>query len=166
MILLVLCLLRSAERSKHIFTGGGRNGELHCCPGQQAGSFSEDRPPGWDPAAVRQQGGRWNGLQQWRPPPVAETGNRCWGRGQQDASDSEADAGCRNPYSCPRRKLPACWPLTSYSQTPVRCRRRSAGCSRRCRRPRPAPRLQSTAPGPFCSAWSWGPPPAPIRRRR
>ena len=37
--------------------------------------------------------------QQRRPPPVAETGRSCWGRGQQDASDSEADAGSRNPGS-------------------------------------------------------------------
>ena len=35
--------------------------------------------------------------QRRRPPPAAETGSRCWGRGQQDASDSAADAGCRNP---------------------------------------------------------------------
>ena len=35
--------------------------------------------------------------QRRRPPPVAETGRSCWGRGQQDASDSEADAGSRNP---------------------------------------------------------------------
>ena len=35
--------------------------------------------------------------QQRRPPPVAETGRSCWGSGQQDASDSEADAGSRNP---------------------------------------------------------------------
>ena len=37
--------------------------------------------------------------QQRRPPPVAETGRSCWGRGQQDASGSEADAGSRNPGS-------------------------------------------------------------------
>ena len=41
------------------------------------------------------------GLPLWgqrrRPPPVAETGRSCWGRGQQDASGSEADAGSRNP---------------------------------------------------------------------
>ena len=37
--------------------------------------------------------------QQRRPPPVAETGRSCWGRGQQDASESEADAGSRNPGS-------------------------------------------------------------------
>jgi hypothetical protein len=30
---------------------------------------------------------------------VAETGRSCWGRGQQDASGSEADAGSRNPGS-------------------------------------------------------------------
>ena len=35
--------------------------------------------------------------QRRRPPPVAETGRSCWGRGQQDASDSVADAGSRNP---------------------------------------------------------------------
>ena len=39
------------------------------------------------------------GRQRRRPPPVAETGSRCWGCGQQDASDSEADAGSRNPVS-------------------------------------------------------------------
>ena len=38
-------------------------------------------------------------VQQRRPPPAAETGRSCWGRGQQDASDSEADAGSRNPGS-------------------------------------------------------------------
>ena len=35
--------------------------------------------------------------QRRRPPPVAETGRNCWGSGQQDASESEADAGSRNP---------------------------------------------------------------------
>ena len=35
--------------------------------------------------------------QRRRPPPAAETGRSCWGSGQQDASDSAADAGCRNP---------------------------------------------------------------------
>ena len=38
-------------------------------------------------------------VQQRRPPPAAETGRSCWGRGQQDASGSEADAGSRNPGS-------------------------------------------------------------------
>ena len=37
--------------------------------------------------------------QRRRPPPAAETGRSCWGRGQQDASGSEADAGSRNPGS-------------------------------------------------------------------
>ena len=37
--------------------------------------------------------------QRRRPPPAAETGRSCWGRGQQDASDSEADAGSRTPGS-------------------------------------------------------------------
>ena len=36
-------------------------------------------------------------MQRRRPPPAAETGRSCWGRGQQDASDSEADAGSHNP---------------------------------------------------------------------
>ena len=35
--------------------------------------------------------------QRRRPPPAAETGRSCWGSGQQDASDSVADAGSRNP---------------------------------------------------------------------
>ena len=30
---------------------------------------------------------------------MAEAGRSCWGRGQQDASGSEADAGSRNPGS-------------------------------------------------------------------
>ena len=37
--------------------------------------------------------------QRRRPPPAAETGRSCWGRGQRDASGSEADAGSRNPGS-------------------------------------------------------------------
>ena len=41
--------------------------------------------------------------QQRRPPPVAETGRSCWGRGQQNASGSEADAGSRNPSGPARR---------------------------------------------------------------
>ncbi|OLA32978.1 MAG: hypothetical protein BHW28_02760 [Faecalibacterium prausnitzii] len=35
--------------------------------------------------------------QRRRPPPAAETGRSCWGSGQQDASDSEADAGSVAP---------------------------------------------------------------------
>ena len=38
-------------------------------------------------------------MQRSRPPPAAETGRSCWGRGQQDASDSAADAGSRNPVT-------------------------------------------------------------------
>ena len=34
-----------------------------------------------------------------RPRPVAEAGRSCWGCGQQDMSDSEIDAGSRNPGS-------------------------------------------------------------------
>ena len=49
-------------------------------------------------------------VQQRRPPPVAETGRSCWGRGQQDASGSEADAGSRNPGSFKKSlaSLPFC----------------------------------------------------------
>ena len=64
---------------------------VYCWLGRRAGSFSEDRPLGWDP--------------------VAEARSYCWGRGQQDASGSAADAGSRNPFSCLRRKLPAHCPL-------------------------------------------------------
>ena len=46
---------------------------------------------------VSQSLSRWE--QRRRPPPAAETGRSCWGRGQQDASGSEADAGSRNPGS-------------------------------------------------------------------
>ena len=64
-------------------------------PGRTAGSFSSECPGGGAPARKR-----WGGtgvLQRQRPPPAAETGSCRWGRGQQDASDSEAAAGCRNP---------------------------------------------------------------------
>ena len=50
--------------------------------------------PAWASPA-RQWLSLWE--QRRRPPPAAETGRSCWGSGQQDASDSEADAGCRNP---------------------------------------------------------------------
>ena len=46
--------------------------------------------------------------QRRRPPPAAETGSRCWGRGQQDASDSAADAGCRNPALSNEVRLRGC----------------------------------------------------------
>ena len=57
--------------------------------------------------------GVWKGraapfLQRRRPPPVADTGRSCWGSGQQDASDSEADAGSRNP-SVPARRNRWCF---------------------------------------------------------
>ena len=46
--------------------------------------------------------------QRRRPPPAAETGSRCWGSGQQDASDSEADAGSRNPALANEVRLRGC----------------------------------------------------------
>ena len=52
---------------------------------------------------MRQKVDRRLSLSLWeqrrRPPPAAETGRSCWGRGQRDASGSEADAGSRNPGS-------------------------------------------------------------------
>ena len=47
-------------------------------------------------------------VQQRRPPPVAEIGRSCWGRGQQDASSSEADAGSRNPALASEARLRGC----------------------------------------------------------
>ena len=53
-----------------------------------------------------------NNVQRRRPPPAAETGRSCWGRGQQDARPApraEADAGSRNPGSLlffPGKKIP------------------------------------------------------------
>ena len=58
---------------------GGEAGAAFC--------FSRPRPRGRRKAAKATRA------------PAAETGRSCWGRGQQDASDSEADAGCRNPGS-------------------------------------------------------------------
>ena len=49
-----------------------------------------------------------NEVQRRRPPPVAETGRSCWGRGQQDASSSEADAGSRNPALASEARLRGC----------------------------------------------------------
>ena len=56
--------------------------------------------------------------------------------------------------------------ITNSQRRPGRCTRRSAGCSRRCRRPRPAPRRQSKAPGRAWTPWFWGPPASRPRRRR
>ena len=44
------------QGNKRIFTPKGRNGKLHL-PGQWAGSFSEDRPLGWDPVAAGNRAG-------------------------------------------------------------------------------------------------------------
>ena len=79
-------------------------------PGRTAGSFSSECPGGGAPA--RKRWGGTGALQRQRPPPAAETGSCRWGRGQQDASDSEAAAGCRNP-SLFAEKAP-CWPANYY----------------------------------------------------
>ena len=49
----------------------------------------------WGP--VRSTGAELWVLQLQRPPPMAETGSCRWGRGQRDASECDAAAGCRNP---------------------------------------------------------------------
>ena len=56
--------------------------------------------------------------QRRRPPPAAETGRSCWGCGQQDASDSAADAGSRNPALSNEVRLRGC---TKGSLTVSRC---------------------------------------------
>ena len=49
---------------------------------------------------LRQRLSPWE--QQRRPPPAAETGRSCWGSGQQDASDSVADAGTATRAMSPK----------------------------------------------------------------
>ena len=44
------------QGNKRIFTPKSRNGKLHL-PGQWAGSFSKDRPLGWDPVAAGNRAG-------------------------------------------------------------------------------------------------------------
>ena len=55
--------------------------------------------------AVAEDSAKTAPVQQRRPLPVAETGRSCWGRGQQDASGREADAGSRNPGSLSYARL-------------------------------------------------------------
>ena len=55
--------------------------------------------------------------QRRRPPPAADTGSRCWGRGQQDASDSAADAGSRNPALSNEVRLRG-WTKDSLTDSP------------------------------------------------
>ena len=64
--------------------------------------------------------------QQRRPPPVAETGKSCWGSGQQDASDSEADAGSRNPALANEVRLRG-WTKDSLTGKPLACGHRETG---------------------------------------
>ena len=90
------------QGNKRIFTPKGRNGKLHL-PGQWAGSFSEDRPLGWDPVAEGNRAG--DGMacnnsdrRQWRKQ-GAVVGAA--------ASEMQADAkqllGAATRISCPRR---------------------------------------------------------------
>ena len=68
-------LRRPAGRSKHIFTK--RVVRDSCiCPSRTAGSFSEDRPLGWDPVAAGNRAGdgmacNSNDRRQWRKQEVA-----------------------------------------------------------------------------------------------
>ena len=57
--------------------------------------------------------------QRRRPPPAAETGRSCWGSGQQDASDSEADAGSRNPALAGASPTERARPLPNSSDTAI-----------------------------------------------
>ena len=59
------------QGNKRIFTLKGRNGKLHL-PGQWAGSFSEDRPLGWDPVAAGNRAG--DGMARF----VSEEKSTCW----------------------------------------------------------------------------------------
>ena len=62
-----------------------------------------------------------NGLQQQRPPPVAETGSCCWGRGQRDAR-AIARSRCWEPqpvFTC-AGKLPVRFWHSLSSPLPVR----------------------------------------------
>ena len=134
-----------ANRFSGVFKGGPN------LPGRRAGSFSEYRPLGWDSAYRNGEprvfpdrtAGSFSanvlgvgpqrvsvgaGLESCNSDdrcPRQKTGRSCWGSGQQDASDSEADAGCRNP-SLFAEKAP-CWPahiaLTAPRKIPWRCRR-------------------------------------------
>ena len=63
--------------------------------GLWAGSFSSECPGSGAPC-VSTGAEPWV-LQLQRPPPMAETGSCSWGRGQRDASECDAAAGCRNP---------------------------------------------------------------------
>ena len=82
-----------------------QHGELaHPLAQMQVGEVKEthgDTAFRWDDFIIGELGAFVRG-QRRRPPPVAETGRSCWGRGQQDARPApraEADAGSRNPGS-------------------------------------------------------------------
>ena len=75
-----------------------------------ADSFSEDRPLGWDPVARRAIGRAMEWLA--TATTAASGGNRELLLGQRPARRKcrprhDADAGCRNSNSCPKRKLSA-----------------------------------------------------------
>ena len=163
-----LSLLRNRRAAPNAFSPDGAVPVSCIYSGRTAGSFSEDRPLGWDPVARRAIGR----AMEWpaTTATAASGGNREPLLGPRPARCERQRSRCwvPQPVFVSEEKAP-CWPaiaeVRDYLQSFVRCRRRSADCSRRYRHPHPAPRPQNTGPAPFCSAWFWGPPPAPTRRR-
>ena len=80
---------------------GGEAGAAFC--------FSRPRPRGRRKAAKATRA------------PAAETGRSCWGRSQQDASDSAADAGSRNPVTVSEEKASTVPARTAISTFPPIC---------------------------------------------
>ena len=87
--------------------------------GLWAGSFSSECPGSGAPC-VSTGAEPWV-LQLQRPPPMAETGSCSWGRGQRDASECDAAAGCRNPLLF-AEKAPSTQPMVSGNFIRCYCR--------------------------------------------
>ena len=80
------------------------------CLTRAVGTFSEDRPLGWDPVARRAIGRAMEWLA--TATTAASGGNRELLLGQRPARRKcrprhDADAGCRNPYFVSEEKVPA-----------------------------------------------------------
>ena len=87
--------------------------------------------------------------QRRRLPPAAETGRSCWGSGQQDASDSVADAGCRNPAlarEAPERASPARKDRPCSDKQTLCQRDAIAAPSNHCQHPCPLSHLRCQLP--------------------
>ena len=87
--------------------------------GQQIVSPANDREVG--PRRALLDGAEPWVLQLQRPPPMAETGSCSWGRGQRDASECDAAAGCRNPLLF-AEKAPSTQPMVSGNFIRCYCR--------------------------------------------